>query len=75
MKGLNRRLESELRAWFDGPCGFALEVSMGQPMVPGLGVCNRADLHGRIRECQQLANAPQLAARLTPDWTTEPRRV
>ena len=46
-KGVNRRLECELGAWFEGFCGFALVLALSQMMEHGLGPFGRADLHPR----------------------------
>ncbi len=42
-----RRLEFELRAWFVGPHGFRMVVSIWQLKEHGLGTFSRADLHPR----------------------------
>src|ERR1022692_3470228 len=46
-KGVNRRLEFELGAWFEGSCDFALVLALSQMMEHGLGPFGRADLHPR----------------------------
>ena len=46
-KEVNRRLEFELGAWFEGACGFALVLALSQMMEHGLGPFGRADLHPR----------------------------
>ena len=47
LKGVNRRLEFELGAWFEGACGFALVLALSQMREHGLGPFGRADLHPR----------------------------
>ena len=46
-KGVNRRLEFDLGARFEGSCGFALVLALSQMMEHGLGPFGRADLHPR----------------------------
>jgi hypothetical protein len=46
-KGVNRRLEFELGAWFEGACGIALVLALSQMREHGLGPFDRADLHPR----------------------------
>jgi hypothetical protein len=46
-KGINRKLEFELGAWFEGFCGLALVLALSQRMEHGLGPSGRADLHPR----------------------------
>ena len=44
---VNRRLEFEQGAWFEGFCDFALVSVLSQMMEHGLGPFGRADLHPR----------------------------
>ena len=46
-KGLNRRLEFEPGAWFEGSCGLTLVLALSQMREHGLGPFGRADLHPR----------------------------
>ena len=51
-KGVNRRLEFELGAGFEGACGFALVLALSQMREHGLSpfICTRAGIHliGRV---------------------------
>src|ERR1035438_6425404 len=46
-KGVNRRLEFELGAWFEGSCDFALVLALSEMREHGLGPFGRANLHPR----------------------------
>src|ERR1039458_6621647 len=59
-KGVNRRLEFELGAGFEGSCGLALVLALSQMREHGLGPFGRADLHPRRNPLDRQARfAPQ----------------
>jgi hypothetical protein len=43
------RLEFELGAWFEGACGFALELALSQMREHGLGPFGRAELQSKVQ--------------------------
>jgi hypothetical protein len=83
---VNRRLEFELGAGFDGSCGFALVLALSQMREHGLGFFGRADLHPRRnpldRQCrfapQPGSAGPQprsLRRRVAHSNSCQPRRA
>jgi hypothetical protein len=46
-KGVNRRLEFQLRAWFVSPRGFVLVLSTARALEHGLSPFGRANLNPR----------------------------
>jgi hypothetical protein len=65
-KGVNRRLEFELGAWFEGACGFALVLALSQMMEHGLGPFGRADLHPRRNPLER--HITRVNPKLGPFW-------
>src|ERR1035437_5338407 len=72
-KGVNRRLEFELGAWFEGSCGLALVLALSQMREHGLGPFGRAARHPRRnpldrqgRFAQQPGSAGQFAGVTAP---------
>ena len=67
-KGLNRRLEFEPGAWFEGSCGLTLVLALSQMREHGLGPFGRADLRARRNPLDRQGRfAPQPGS---DGWTT-----